>query len=205
MRINYLLATVFIVVSLLSTLANADIQTVIPSQTRFQVDSTDIIKFSVNYSASSPNQTTGLGLKINYDSGQLQLIEVSEVFSKDKIAQAEEVKKTTETDASNKSINIAWVSLNGSWPDSLATTASEGTKLLTVTFRVTDGFVSPTTIFMTGNASAGNNFQSTPIVIDPRSKTGTEAGGAGAMPAILLLLLSSVLSSAFVKKQIERV
>ena len=64
-------------------------QAVFPTQASIEASSGDTVGFTVKYSSSSPQDTTGLGLKLYYDSSKLTLLSVSDVFAKDKIAQSD--------------------------------------------------------------------------------------------------------------------
>lgn len=174
MNNKWLTSVACLVTYLVSITVYAETQEIVPSKTSFQAASGDIVEFDLNYSSASPDQTTGLGLKLNYDSRKLTLIDISDVFTKAKLAQATGVKKVSKgnaksktTDPTDKTINVAWASLNGKWPG----TEKAETKLLKVKFKMIDDFTSPTTISFTGNASAGNTFSATPVEITPINKT----------------------------------
>lgn len=172
MNSKWLISIAYLIINLVINIAQADIQKIIPSKTSFQVSSGDIVEFDLDYSSSSPAQTTGLGLKLNYDSSKLLLINISEVFSTGKLAQSIGTKKNGNgelegSDLTGQVINIAWVSLNGKWPG--ADTA--GVKLMRVKFKVVEELDSSTTINISGEASADNIFSTTPVVISPIKKS----------------------------------
>lgn len=171
MNSKWLISIAYLIISLVVNVAQADIQKIIPSKTSFQVTSGDIVEFDLNYSSSSPVQTTGLGLKLNYDSSKLLLVNISEVFSIGKLAQSIDAKKTANgelrgADLTDKTINIAWISLNGKWPGA----DNIGVRLLRVKFKVVEELTSLTTININGEASVDNIFSTTPVVVTPIKK-----------------------------------
>ena len=141
-------------------------QSIFPTQSNFEVVSGDTVSFTVKYSGSSPVNTTGLGVKLYYDSSKLTLQGISNVFAKDKIAQSDG-DDTSDGDgnaATDKKVNVAWAGLSGNWPGA----ASGDTSLFSVSFTVAAGFNAATSIGFTGDASAGNTFSATPVSITPK-------------------------------------
>ena len=160
---NWMAAGLGIIGFVVSASAYADTQTITTSQADFNVSPGDTIEFDVTYAYSGPSYTTGLGLKLYFDSSKLSLLEVSGVFPIDKIAQSESADSGDGDgdSATDKKLNVAWTSLSGKWPGS----DNAGTKLYTIKFKVEEGFSSSTVINFTGDASAGNTFSASPVAI----------------------------------------
>lgn len=147
-----------------TNMACASTQTIFPSQTTFKVSPNDTVAFLVKYSSSSPDSTTGIGIKLYFDSSKLKLSEITNIFT-DKLAEnmSNDSNNGDNDTATDQLLNIAWVNMSGSWPN----TGNVDTTLYKVTFTVTEAFstLSNTTINFTGNASAGNEFAATPVTI----------------------------------------
>jgi len=151
-------------VLLTSTTVYADVQTVFPSQTRFEVSAGDEIAFTVNYAAASPDKTTGLGLKLYFDATKISFVSATNVFANDTIATASLYADRDNGDANaatNTFLNTAWASFSSEWPS----TGSVDTALYKVTFVVTQGFSSATTIGFSADTAEGDTFAATAIDI----------------------------------------
>ena len=148
----------------------ADTQHVYVSESTKSEDGTQaIIKVSYNADDST---TTGLGLRIHYDSSVFTLSDISDVLSSDLF-----IPPTTsptadandyDNDASTDSYVLAsWTSLFGSWPNSVPA------DLMTLTFDIAEGATGMSAInFTTSSNAAGFAFdgQSHDVVISAESE-----------------------------------
>lgn len=211
MKIKASLSGICALTYFISTLALADTQTITPSKINFKAKTGDIVEFDVNYASSSPHETTGLGLKLNFDSNYLSLLDVSDVFAKGKIAQATDVKnqstlkRSANKNATEKVIKIAWLSPAGDWPG----VRGKATKLLKARFKVTHDLSSQTSIHFSGDTSAGNTFSATPVTIvaaetqQTASSNNQDSSGGGSLSWLLmsfLILFGTVTKRATKKK-----
>ncbi len=153
-----------LMVLITSTTVYAAVQTIVPSPIRFEIAAGDEIAFEVRYTAASPDQTTGLGLKLYFDSSKLSFVSATNVFAKDTIATASSYADSANGDgdaATNSVLNAAWASVTGEWPS----TGRVDTTLYKVTFVATQTFSSATTIRFTADTAEGDTFAATAIDI----------------------------------------
>lgn len=166
-------------------------QTVAPSKTAFDnISSGDLVEFTVQYTASSPRDTTGLGLQLYYDSSKLTFTGISNVFNNGLAGIISENDDTTNGDAdasTDKQIPAGWFDIGSNWPGA----ANAGDiALFKVSFTANADFTADTTINITGNASGLNTFASTPVTI--------AAAKVNAIPTLSewgIMLLSLLLAS----------
>jgi len=132
----------------------------------------------VTYS-SDDTTTTGLGLRIHYDSSAVTLSEVAGVLTNSPIdadgTPAADASDLDGDDATDTYIDFAWASLFGSWPGAVPT------NLATLTFDIADGATGSTPInFSASSNAAGFTFagQSQDLVLSAES---------GAVPPALVV------------------
>ena len=158
MKNNWIIPTIGLTSLVASSSLFAGVQTIIPSQNEFILSQEgDVVEFLVTYDASSPSDTTGLGLKLFYDSSMVAFSEVTEVFSNSKLAHSIET-DSSDIDGRNdtdKFFNIAWASLSGGWP------GSGSINLFKIKFIATQDFNDFSTIDLLGEAAAGHTFSPT--------------------------------------------
>lgn len=169
--INKLLASGLCFTCLIfSTSIFAGTQTISPSQSNLNVSSGDTIEFIIEYSASSPRDTTGVGVQLYYDSSKLTFTGTSDVFAKGQaggISDADDITNRDGDTATDKKIPAAWFDIGNDWPGA----ANPGDiALYKVKFTVNAGFTSDTTINFTGDASGGHVFASTPVKVATLAK-----------------------------------
>lgn len=154
---NHSLVVIKLIAPLILVMMNtvqAGTQSVFPSNQSFKVEHNDIVEFDVLHSTTNPDQTTGLGIKLYFDSSKLELVGFSDVLDKDKIAEAITLDSRNEDldDNTDKVFTIAWANFGSSWPNSSET----NTNLFKANFRVTQELSSTSKINLLGDASAEN-------------------------------------------------
>jgi hypothetical protein len=86
----------------------------------------EVVTVSLLYNISDVTQTSGLGLRVFYDSSQLEIQQNSTYFLDGKIAHAiqEDIRDLDDDPSTNVFINISWASISGQWPSFLVTDLS---------------------------------------------------------------------------------
>ena len=111
---------------------------------------------TISYNAEDAT-TTGLGLRVYFDSSTLSSPDVSNIFSSDLIAKGviKSDSENLDSDAStDQYINFAWASLFGEWPGSAPVV------LATITFDIAEGTSGTSAInFITSSNAAGFDFK----------------------------------------------
>ena len=144
-----------------------------------------IVKVSYNADDST---TTGLGLRIHYDSSAFTLSDISDVLSSDLF-----IPPTTsptadandyDNDASTDSYVLAsWTSLFGSWPNSVPT------DLMTLTFDIADDATGMSAInFTTSSNAAGFDFdgqQHNVAVVESTGGSSDSSGATGSTESVV--------------------
>lgn len=145
--------------------ASAGVQTIFPSQSSFEVSPGDTVEFIVKYSADSPDDATGLGLKLFFDSTKLSFVETTEVFQTGKLTDSTTA-DTSNLDAdpnTDQFYNIAWTGfgLPNAWP----ATGAVDTSLYRIKFIATQAFSSDTVLNFTGDSTANDTLAFTPVTV----------------------------------------
>ncbi|MCS5588270.1 MAG: hypothetical protein NZ697_07305, partial [Porticoccaceae bacterium] len=130
-----------------------------------EVDGNTVV-VTVNYSGGA--STTGLGLRMHYDSSALTLIGTSDVFTNSPIdADGTPGADSSDSDGNATTdtyIDFAWASLFGGWPGPSAADP-DGQALFTATFEVAEGFESSELTFSASSTAAGYDFVAPPVVV----------------------------------------
>ena len=115
------------------------------------------VSFTAVYTTNPSGPTTGLGLRMLFDSSQLTFVNLTNVFATSKVAEdlvpvadAGDIDGDPTTDFL---INVAWTDIGGAWP-------AGPTNLYTANFTTTAGFTG-THINFFGQTAAGFTFVST--------------------------------------------
>lgn len=148
-----------------SASVSSAIQTISPSQAVFNVSAGDIIEVSIKYDASSPRNTTGIGVQLYYDSSKLTFTGVSNIFSKGVAGSVADIDDVVDRDgdsSTDKMIPSAWFDISSNWTGG---TNPDDVILYKVSFTTKVGVTSNTKINFTGDASGGNTFSSTPVTV----------------------------------------
>ena len=110
---------------------------------------------TISYNAEDAT-TTGLGLRVHFDSSTLLFPDISNIFSSELIARGEIIfdSENLDSDAStDQYINFAWASLFGEWP------GSAPIDLANITFDIAEGTLGTSAInFTTSSNPAGFEF-----------------------------------------------
>ncbi|MBF0271002.1 MAG: hypothetical protein HQL98_02845 [Magnetococcales bacterium] len=142
-------------------------QVVAPKVTTQHIASGETVSVTVGYATTNPteSQTTGLGLRIHYDSSRLtfdgfsDLLHSGENLGGEKrlalIGQdtlpVDDVDDGDGDGATDKRVGLAWVSLDGNWP---GVGSSWPVNLFTVRFKVAEGVTGRTTVRLTASGMA---------------------------------------------------
>ena len=158
--------TLFIIATLpLSVFA--DVQRVVPSNAVFTVLPGSTIEFDVLYPDTNLDSSTGLGVKMYYDSSKLTFKGVSQTFSGDLVNITKQPLADTENGDGNSATDsvvlAAWASFaeTPAWPG----VGNLPAILYHVTFTTDYSFPLETVINFTGDVAANNSFESTPVRI----------------------------------------
>lgn len=141
--------------------------TISPSSNSFEKKASEVVEFSINYLKSNPSDTTGLGLKLFFDSSKIKLLEKNNVFMQEKIGEALQVDNNNEDgdETTDKLVNLAWVDANNGWPS----TVNEDTKLVDFKFETTAIFSDSTRINFIGKVAPNAVFSADPILVKYKS------------------------------------
>lgn len=169
----------------------ADIQTVLPSTTSFNVAAGDTVQFAVTYPEGNP-EATGLGVTLYFDSSKLTHVETSNVLSTPNLHQVQPPAADSSDDdgdpATDQKIVVAFANFSS---DPFVTTENMPADLFTVKFTATEDISSNSTINFTGTAAAGHTFASTPVSITYSDSTAPSITA----PADVSITASSSLTS----------
>ena len=134
------------------------IETVVPSN----VDINQQVNFQVNYRSANPTDDTltGLGLRVHWNSQQLQFNNISNILNTGLFAQG-----ITQNDVNNldgdfntdKFILISWFDVSGAWPNS----GQNLTLLYSLQFTTTNNFNSTAIKYSASSTANGYNLQFT--------------------------------------------
>ncbi len=146
--------------TLLATFAStvfANNQIIDPEPSQTQVNAGDTVSISLNYSNSTLSPLSGLGLRIHYDSSQLNYEATDHLLtdSLQPISSPQNDSNDIDSDpTTDKYIVLAWVDFNSNWPISqLPTNLGE------LLFTVNDNFSDLTFVrFSSSSTAAGYGF-----------------------------------------------
>ena len=112
----------------------------------------------INYMADDPT-TTGLGLRVHFDSSKLSLVDITDILSTDLFVtpSVDEIESDTDAaggldgdSATDSFVNIGWASLFGAWPN------AESAELATLVFDIAEGASGLSAINFTASSNAAN-------------------------------------------------
>ncbi len=158
--------TLFIIATL-PLFAFADVQTIVPSKTNITVLPGSTIEFDVLYPDTNSESSTGLGVKMYFDSSKLNFKGVTQAFSGDLVNVTKQPLADTEDEDGNSAtdsiIIAAWTSFGQTpaWPG----IGNLPAILYHATFTTDYSFPLETVINFTGDVAANNSFASTPVRI----------------------------------------
>jgi len=124
------------------------------------------LSFDVVYSTANPvnNSLTGLGLRLHWDSSVLTFKSISNLFTRNMLAQGIPESDTLNLDGDSNTdmyINIAWADFSGNWPGEESSII-----LYRANFSKNDGINSNTTInFSSSSNAAGYTLDATSNII----------------------------------------
>jgi hypothetical protein len=115
------------------------------------------VSFTLVYTTNPSHTTTGLGVRMHWDSTELTFVNLTNVFATDNIATG-----TAEADASNFDgdaatdmfVNVAWTNIGGNWP-------AGPSNLYTANFTTTAAYDGTVIHFTASGGAAGNTFVAT--------------------------------------------
>ena len=157
--------------SLLPTMAFSAEQSVSATPANFEVEAGDTVSFQVVYPNSNPNDATGMGLSIYYDSTKLTPagggvpVNGLTTLSTDKLQGAQALADTSNGDAdaaTDSLFLLAWAATSQFDP----VWNPLGETLVTVTFTASAGFTADTAINFTGAPAAGNTFSGASVPVN---------------------------------------
>ena len=140
-------------------------QIVTPSQTSITLTDNRAFDYQLRYSVTAPEtlSSTGLGLRIHYNSHALTWVSSSNLFALGLQPVGEAQDDTTDNDQdadTDKYFVVAWLDSNAQWP------TSTNTSLLTASFKPVSSFVGTTYIRASASATVYNaSFTSTPMKV----------------------------------------
>ena len=198
-------------------------QKIATSPASFTISPGSTVEFDVLYPELNPDNTTGLGVKMYFDSSKLNFKGVTQVFSKDlvniteqPVADSNDGDNNTETDSV---VTAAWAGLGATpaWPG----TGSLPAALYHVTFTTGYNFPMQTVINFTGDVAANNSFESSPVNVSfvltggtspqtpqqeassSNSATSNSSGG-GSFSIVLLILFLGIAGLSKNRKFLKR-
>ncbi len=138
-------------------------QTVTPSSAALEVAPGGTFQFDVDYDTSNGAKSTGLRLRMHYDSSVLTYRDLHhELSSGMSGVQVLDDDQNLDQDATtDKYLNVLWVDINGSWPDVLPS------RLFTAEFETSDNFSADTAVRFTADPAIGYTLDATDIVVSP--------------------------------------
>ncbi len=125
-----------------------------------------VLSFDVVYSTANPvnSSLTGLGLRMHWDSSVLKFTSISNLFTRNMLAQGIPESDTLNLDGDDNTdmyINIAWADFAGNWPGQ-----ESSIRLYTANFSKNNGANSNTTInFSSSSNAAGYTLNATSNII----------------------------------------
>lgn len=173
---------VFSVVLLVPAALHAGEQVVQPEPATLTRTPETSVSLDVTYETANPRNAnlTGLGLRIHFDSTKLVFGALTNVLSKNLLAQQDPVPDTMDFDAdpaTDRFILASWADFGGGWP------GGEPQRLLTVGFTTSGRFGGSTAVrFSAASTAAGYKLSTKPAVISappPLVPVVLSAGGLG--------------------------
>ena len=140
-------------------------QIVTPSQTSITLTDNHAFDYQLRYSVTAPEtlSSTGLGLRIHYNSRALTLVSTSNLFALgvQPVGEVQDDLANDDQDSdTDKYFVVAWLDTNAQWP------TSTNPSLLTASFKPISGFIGVTYIRASATATVYKaSFSSTPMKI----------------------------------------
>jgi hypothetical protein len=154
-----------VLLSSLSGFASAQNQTVTGLLSQGQVSVGDTVNLTVNYAATDDALTTGLGLRVHFDSSQVAIGDFADELSVGRIAVVVQA-DTNDYDGdieTDKFINAIWSDpFGGAWPSGVAQPAT----LFSAPFTAQSGFVGTQFNFTKSSNAAGYTFVADAVSLD---------------------------------------
>lgn len=166
MKLKLLLLITGVVTSLISAQLQAEAitQTVVTSPASFNVVTGGTVDLPLEYSASH-SSLTGVGVSLSFDSKKLKFTGFTNKKEEGLLAFDTYPKLDTDNkdqdSATDKKVNIAWMSLQGKWPGDGQLPA----QLTTAHFKIIATNDSETVIHIMGEAAAKSTFMAKPVII----------------------------------------
>jgi hypothetical protein len=162
-------------------IATGNRQIITPSPTPKTVVSGTATSFDVNYSTNPVNTgTTGLGLRMFWNSNQLTFNSISNLLSAGAQPTGAMEPDTGDLDndpLTNMRITQPWLDLNGNF-------APTSARLFTANFTATAGFTGTNVRFGANSTSSGFTFTSTPEELTPPPPVNLDIDGNGSVDAL---------------------
>ncbi len=162
--ISKMFITSFVILTaFISSVALGAVQTVSTTQTNINVSPGGTVDLTVVYTASSPRNTTGVGVQLYYDSSVLTLTGVSNIFTTGSVGAITSANDTANGDtsaATDKTLPAGWFDISNAWPGAVGDIV-----LFRATFAVAAGFATNTTINFTGDPAIGHTIALSPVTI----------------------------------------
>ncbi len=164
----------WVLAGVLLTGATQAAQNIKPSVPLHFVSPTDSVPFTAIYTITAPDTatSTGLGLRIHYDSSQFEPLDSLDSTAYTPGLQplgdsSEDVDDLDNDPATDRFFVVAWLDFSAAWPGS----GSLPLQLLETRFQVNSKFSGPTYIRTSASATAQNTaFQSTPMLVCSKPK-----------------------------------
>ncbi len=161
-------------------LAASNSQIVTPSVEEIDVVPGGTVQFDVNYETSNGANSTGMRLRMHFDSSRLDYRGVHNVLSNGK-AGVQVQDDTTDLDgdaATDKFLNVLWVDINGSWPNELPT------RLFTAEFGTADNLAEETVVRFSGEPAIGYTLDATDVSVSPQRQPAATQHVSGNVAAV---------------------
>ena len=202
MRMTKLIITL---VPLVLGLAHANVfaasQSVSTSVSAQEIAEGDQVTVSVTYQATDDSLTTGLGLRLHFDSSKLSGGEVADLLAVDKIGAQflDDVSDFDNDESTDKFYSTNWASFSGAWP----TGEEFPVTLYSLTFTAASGFSDAQLNFSKASGAVGYDFESEsltiykqqgPVITPPAdiSVSAADAAGVAATNEAIASFLASV-------------
>ena len=150
-----------LIILISSTSAPAGTQNIIPSTQDFSVSPGDSIEFSLSYADGSA-ETTGLGIKLHFDSNKLEFVGVTDMLETE-LSLVAPASLDSSDDDGNGDTDMKVVTAFGEITGNFLDAEDMPANLLTATFKAKADFTSDTTINLTGIEAANHTLSFTPV------------------------------------------
>ncbi|MDA9984106.1 hypothetical protein N9E29_03275, partial [Porticoccaceae bacterium] len=149
----------------LSGFVSAQNQTVTGALSQSGIAAGDSVTLTVSYQATNDDLTTGLGLRVHYDSSKLVAGDVADLLATGKVGnQFQEDSSDLDGDSStDKFFTASWSDpFSGAWPGGVNFPAT----LFSLPFTAQSGFTATTINFSKSSNAAGYTFVAEPVVVE---------------------------------------